>query len=181
HAYPGARCRACAVARRVASRHSTRSTPSPSLVRRLTWWGRGQRVSATCCRRCRGVLKSRLAPGGTRREARLCAVPGREPLPSCTANEFGNGARLDHYALVLRKLGRIAIRWSRPVKGTSKTVPIINEAAAGTGARVRRCPPWHCGTVPLSVCAPLCGSDVGSPRASHPPAWRTTPGHGLSP
>ncbi len=38
------------------------------------------------------------------------------------------GARLDNGFLVLSKLGRIAVRWSRPVEGTPKTVTISREA-----------------------------------------------------
>ncbi|HEY7091849.1 MAG TPA: transposase, partial [Ktedonobacterales bacterium] len=42
--------------------------------------------------------------------------------------EYGNGARLDNGFLVLSKIGRIAVRWSRPVEGTPKTVTISKEA-----------------------------------------------------
>jgi putative transposase len=38
------------------------------------------------------------------------------------------GARLDNGFLVLAKLGRIAVRWSRPLEGTPKTVTISREA-----------------------------------------------------
>ena len=38
------------------------------------------------------------------------------------------GARLDNGFLVLAKLGRIAVRWSRPLEGTPKTVTISHEA-----------------------------------------------------
>ena len=38
------------------------------------------------------------------------------------------GARLDNGFLVLSKIGRIAIRWSRPLQGTPKTVAITREA-----------------------------------------------------
>jgi putative transposase len=47
---------------------------------------------------------------------------------SFTDKEYGNGARLDNGALVLAKIGRIAVHWSRPVEGTIKTVTISNEA-----------------------------------------------------
>jgi putative transposase len=47
---------------------------------------------------------------------------------SFTYKEFGNGATLDNGFLVLSKIGRIAIRWSRPVQGTPKTVTISQEA-----------------------------------------------------
>jgi putative transposase len=38
------------------------------------------------------------------------------------------GARLDNGLLVLSKIGRIAVRWSRPMEGTPKTVTISREA-----------------------------------------------------
>jgi putative transposase len=36
---------------------------------------------------------------------------------SFTYKEYGNGARLDNGALVLSKIGRLAVRWSRPGAG----------------------------------------------------------------
>jgi putative transposase len=47
---------------------------------------------------------------------------------SFTYMEYGNGARLDNGFLVLSKVGRSAVRWSRPVEGTPKTVTISQEA-----------------------------------------------------
>ncbi|HEY7020684.1 MAG TPA: transposase [Ktedonobacterales bacterium] len=47
---------------------------------------------------------------------------------SFTYMEYGNGARLDNGFLVLSKIGRIAVRWSRPVEGIPKTVTISKEA-----------------------------------------------------
>jgi putative transposase len=47
---------------------------------------------------------------------------------SFTYKEYGNGAQLDNGYLVLSKIGRIAVRWSRPVEGTPKTVTISREA-----------------------------------------------------
>ncbi len=38
------------------------------------------------------------------------------------------GARLDNGFLILSKIGRIAVRWSRPFSGTPKTVTISREA-----------------------------------------------------
>jgi putative transposase len=46
---------------------------------------------------------------------------------SFTYIEYGNGARLDNGFLVLSKIGRIAVRWSRPIEGTPKTVTISKE------------------------------------------------------
>jgi putative transposase len=47
---------------------------------------------------------------------------------SFTYKEYGNGARLDNGFLVLSKIGRVAVRWSRPIEGTPKTVTISREA-----------------------------------------------------
>src|SRR6476469_6597622 len=47
---------------------------------------------------------------------------------SFTYKEFGNGATLDNGFLVLSKIGRIAVRWSRPLEGAPKTVTISREA-----------------------------------------------------
>jgi putative transposase len=46
---------------------------------------------------------------------------------SFTYKEFGNGATLDNGYLVLSKIGRIALRWSRPIEGLPKTVTISRE------------------------------------------------------
>jgi putative transposase len=53
---------------------------------------------------------------------------GRNRWHSFTFKEFGNGATLDDGVLVLSKIGRIGVRWSRPVAGTPKAVTISKEA-----------------------------------------------------
>jgi putative transposase len=53
---------------------------------------------------------------------------GRERWHSFTYKEYGNGARLDNGYLVLSKIGRIAVHWSRTVQGTIKTVTVSREA-----------------------------------------------------
>ncbi len=53
---------------------------------------------------------------------------GKDRYHSFTYKEVGNGARLDNGYLVLSKIGRIAVRWSRPIEGTSKTVTVSKEA-----------------------------------------------------
>ena len=53
---------------------------------------------------------------------------GRDRYHSFTYKEYGNGARLDNGYVVLSKIGRIAVRWSRPVEGTIKTVTVSREA-----------------------------------------------------
>jgi len=47
---------------------------------------------------------------------------------SFTFKEYGNGARLDNGFLVLSKIGRISVHWSRPIEGTPKTMTITKEA-----------------------------------------------------
>ena len=53
---------------------------------------------------------------------------GRTRFHSFTFKEFGNGATLDNGFLVLSKIGRIRVQWSRPIAGTPKTVTISKEA-----------------------------------------------------
>jgi putative transposase len=57
---------------------------------------------------------------------------GRGRFNAFTYKEYDNGARLDgsldNRSLVLSKIGRIAVRWSRPMAGTPKTVTISREA-----------------------------------------------------
>jgi putative transposase len=53
---------------------------------------------------------------------------GRNRFHAFTFKEYGSGARLDNGFLVLSKLGRISVHWSRPIEGTPKTVTICKEA-----------------------------------------------------
>jgi putative transposase len=57
---------------------------------------------------------------------------GANRYSSFTYKQFGNGAALDSVSdnefRVLSKIGRIAVRWSRPLEGTPKTVTISREA-----------------------------------------------------
>jgi putative transposase len=53
---------------------------------------------------------------------------GSNRYHSFTFKEYGNGARLDNGYLVLAKIGRIKVNWSRPLAGTPKTVTISKEA-----------------------------------------------------
>jgi len=55
---------------------------------------------------------------------------GRNRFNSFTYSQVGEhgGARLDNSFLVLSKIGRIAVRWSRPLEGTPKMVTISREA-----------------------------------------------------
>ena len=53
---------------------------------------------------------------------------GRDRYTSFTYKEYGNGATLDNGFLVLSKIGRIAVRWSRPLEGTPRTITLSKEA-----------------------------------------------------
>jgi putative transposase len=72
---------------------------------------------------------------------------------SFTYKEVGNGTRLDNGILVLSKIGRLAVHWSRPLEGTPKTVTISREADG-----------WYvcfsCADVPLRP-LPLTGQATG--------------------
>jgi len=77
----------------------------------------------------------------------------RDRYNSFTYKEFDNGARLDNGFLVLSKIGRVAVRWSRPMEGTPKTVTISREAAG-----------WYvcfsCADVPTQL-LPATGHETG--------------------
>jgi putative transposase len=76
---------------------------------------------------------------------------------SFTYKQFGNGAALDNGFLILSKVGRVALRWSRPLEGAPKTVTIIREAD-GWYAR------FSCADVPTQPLLPTdqeMGIDVG--------------------
>src|SRR5215813_381420 len=127
-----------------------------ALEQRITWWRRGQGVSASRFQQ-EAELKAireafpeyaaihshvlqdvlarldktyqaffrRLAAG---EQAGFPRYQGRTRWHSFTYKEYGNGARLANGYLVLSKLGRIAVRWSRPVVGSIKTVTVSHEA-----------------------------------------------------
>ena len=72
---------------------------------------------------------------------------------SFTYKQFGNGAALDNGCLVLSKIGRLAVRWSRPLEGAPKTVTISREAE---GYYV--C--FSCADVPVQL-LPATGQETG--------------------
>src|SRR5258708_16699632 len=78
---------------------------------------------------------------------------GRNRWHSFTYKEYGKGARLDNGSLVLAKIGRLAVRWSRPIEGSIKTVTISQEADG-----------WYvcfsCAEVPTQP-LPLTGDETG--------------------
>jgi len=78
---------------------------------------------------------------------------GRDRFNSFTYPQYDNGACLDNGFLVLSKIGRVAVRWSRPLAGTPKTVTISREADG-----------WYvsisCADVPVEP-LPLTGQETG--------------------
>jgi putative transposase len=78
---------------------------------------------------------------------------GRNRFHSFTFKEYGNGATLDNGFMVLSKIGRIRVHWSRPLEGTPKTVTISKEADG-----------WYlaisCAEVPLRPLPPT-GQETG--------------------
>ena len=63
-----------------------------------------------------------------REQAGFPRVKGRTRFHSFTFKEHGNGARLENGVLVLSKIGRIRVHWSRPIEGIPKSVTICKEA-----------------------------------------------------
>jgi putative transposase len=53
---------------------------------------------------------------------------GHDSFNSFTSPQYANGARLDNRFLVLSKMGRVTVRWGRPLDGTPKTVTVSQEA-----------------------------------------------------
>jgi putative transposase len=78
---------------------------------------------------------------------------GKDRYHCFTSKEYGNGAQLDTGYLILSKIGRIAVRWSRPIAGAIKTVTISREA---DGCYV--C--FSCAEVPAEP-LPLTGRETG--------------------
>jgi putative transposase len=80
---------------------------------------------------------------------------GRTRYNSLTYPQVGEhgSARLDNGFLVLSKIGRIAVRWSRPLEGTPKTVTISRESDGW-------CACFSCADVPAKP-LPLTGRETG--------------------
>jgi putative transposase len=82
---------------------------------------------------------------------------GRDRYHSFTYKQFGNGAAVDNGFLILSKIGRIAVRWSRPLEGTPKTVTVSREADGW-------CVGFSCAEVPIKPLPPTrqeAGIDLG--------------------
>ncbi len=104
---------------------------------------------------------------------------GANRYNSFTYKQFGNGALLDNGFLVLSKIGRMAVRWSRPMEGMPKTVTIGKEADG-----------WYvcisCADVPMQPLPATdqeTGIDLGleafttmSSWRAHLPPWLVSPG-----
>jgi putative transposase len=84
-------------------------------------------------------------------------VHGKDRYHSFTYKEYGNGARLDNGHLVRAKIGRSAVRWSRPVAGTSTTVTVSCEADGWYVC----CSCADAPTEPLPLTSKETGIDVG--------------------
>jgi putative transposase len=78
---------------------------------------------------------------------------GQNRYTSFTYKQFGNGATLDNSFLVLSKIGRIAIRWSRRLSGAIKTVTISREADGWYAC-------FSCADVPIQP-LPATGRETG--------------------
>src|SRR5258708_14597742 len=158
-----------------------------ALEQRKTWWGRGQGKGASYYQqkaelpelkaafpeyaevnaqvlqdvllrveRAYQAFFRRLRDGETPGYPRF---QGRTRYISFTYPQVGEhgGARLDNGFLVLSKIGRIGVRWSRPLEGAPKTVTISKEADG-----------WYaciaCAEVPIAPLPPTgreTGIDVG--------------------
>jgi transposase len=95
---------------------------------------------------------------------------GSNRYNSFTYKQFGNGATLNNGYLVLSKIGRIAVRWSRPVDGTPKTVTVSQEADG-----------WYvCFSCAARACtARACTARACTARAAHRTGDRHRPGPGI--
>jgi putative transposase len=80
---------------------------------------------------------------------------GRNRYNSFTYPQVGEhgGARLDNAFLVLSRIGRIAVRWSRPLEGIPKTVTISREADGWYAC-------FSCADVPTQL-LPATGQETG--------------------
>jgi putative transposase len=95
---------------------------------------------------------ARVKAGETRGYSRFQGVNRYNSFTYKQVDEHG-GARLDNGFLVLSKIGRIAVRWSRPLEGALKTVTLSREADG-----------WYvcfsCAAVPVSP-LPETGQEAG--------------------
>lgn len=85
-----------------------------------------------CTTPCRAACRATTAasPGGRRAPPRAgCGASwGRNRFDSFGFKEYGNGFKVDGRRLKLSGIGRVAVRWHRPLEGQIKTVRITRRA-----------------------------------------------------
>jgi putative transposase len=154
-----------------------------ALEQRKTWWGRGQGRSATyyqqqaelpdlkaACPEYAGInaqvlqdvlLRVERAYQAFFRRVQAGESPGYPRFQgwgryhSFTYPQVGTGTGtyLDNGFLVLSKIGRLAVRWSRPLEGTPKTVTVSKEADGWYAC-------FSCADVPIQPLPPT-GRETG--------------------
>lgn len=81
----------------------------------------------------------------------------RNHFHSIEFKQFGTGARLDGRRLKLYGIGRVRVRWHRPIEGTIKTVRIVHKAGRWYACFACEVPE----TAPLLKTGRVIGIDVG--------------------
>lgn len=81
---------------------------------------------------------------------------GRDRFDSFGLKEYGNGFRLDGRRLKLSGIGRVAVRWHRPIEGQIKTLRIRRQAGKWYACFACEVEPQ-----PLEPTGQTCGIDVG--------------------
>jgi hypothetical protein len=87
---------------------------------------------------------------------------GKDRYHSVTNKEYGNGARLENRKLVLSTIGRIAVRWSRPVAGS------IRQHTAAYGSMRRQASGGGASGVHLAGLQRLWATHREAPVGAHP-------------
>lgn len=82
---------------------------------------------------------------------------GRNHFHSFAFKQFGAGARLDGRRLKLYGIGRVAVRWHRPLEGEIKTVRIVHKAGRWYACFACEVPE----TEPLPPTGEVVGIDLG--------------------
>jgi len=81
---------------------------------------------------------------------------GRHRFDSFGLKEYGNGWKIDGRRLKLSGIGRVAVRWHRPMQGAPKTVRIVRKPDGWYAAITCETPPH-----PLPATGNAVGIDVG--------------------
>jgi putative transposase len=82
---------------------------------------------------------------------------GRDRFHSFGLKEYGNGWKVDGRKLQLSGIGRVSVRWHRPIEGTPKTLRVIHKAGKWYIAIVCEV----AATAPLPATGRVIGIDVG--------------------